>query len=370
MTFPPSTPPAGADRSWLRHAGRWVACALAVAGLFVLTVRLAGFAGDLLPDRSSLVTKDVPGAGDRPVEVVEEGAGYRVVRHAGGTTRIPSNPERICALASADELLAIGVKPVAHSISDGHFPDYLAEPLAGVPWVPTVYGASLPNMEAVVRVRPDLIITRNTSRQTYLQLSRVAPTVVLLDHLTHYRERVLDVGTIVGRRREAEARVAWYNAKVAAANAALHPVVGSKTMAMMRVRPKTYRLHGDQNHDSPLLYGDLKMNRPELVRNRTWSSTMSPEQLMTFDADYLLITVDSAADARRTYDELSTHPVWARVPAVKNGQVLVVTKWRHWADAGILGRARGIDDVLRLVRPDALDRVNAEADRVLRERTP
>lgn len=91
---------------------------------------------------------------------------------------------------------------------------------------------------------------------------------------------------------------------------------------------------------------------------------------MTFDADYLLITVDSAADARRTYDELSTHPVWARVPAVKNGQVLVVTKWRHWADAGILGRARGIDDVLRLVRPDALDRVNAEADRVLRERTP
>lgn len=370
MMSPPFTLPAGADRSWPQYTGRWAACALAVAGLFTLAARLAGIAGDLAPDKTALVTKDVPGAGDRPVDVIEEGADYRVVRHAGGVTRVPAKPERICALAAADELLAIGVKPVAHSIGDGNFPDYLAEPLADVPWVPTVYGASLPNMEAVVAVRPDLIITRNTSQQTYLQLSRIAPTVVLLDHLVYYRQRVLDVGTIMGRRREAEARVAWYNAKVDAANAVLHPVVGSKTMALMRIRPRSYRLHGDQNHDSPLLYGDLKMNRPELVRNRTWSSTMSPEQLMTFDADYLMVSVDNAADARRTYDELRTHPVWARVPAIRNGNVLVLTKWRHWADAGILGRARGIDDVVRLVCPDAVTRVNARADCVLRERLP
>lgn len=370
MTPPPFPPLVGPDRNWPRRAGRWAAGALAAAGLFALAARLAGGAGDFAADKTALVTKNVPGAGDRPVEVVEEGAGYRVVRHAGGTTRVPADPRRICALSSADELLSVGIKPVAHSISDGHFPDYLAEPFADVPWVPAVYGASLPNMEAVVAVRPDLIITRNTSRQTYLQLSRIAPTVVLLDHLVHYRQRVLDVGTVVGRRREAEARVAWYNAKVDAANAVLHPVVGSKTMALMRVRPRSYRLHGDQNHDSPLLYGDLKMNRPELVRNRTWSSTMSPEQLMTFGADYLMISVDNAADARRTYDELSAHPVWTRVPAVKSGSVLVLTKWRHWADAGILGRARGIDDVVRLVCPDAVERVNAQADRVLRERLP
>ncbi|VTT99606.1 abc transporter substrate-binding protein : Ferrichrome-binding periplasmic protein OS=Paenibacillus sp. JCM 10914 GN=JCM10914_1917 PE=4 SV=1: Peripla_BP_2 [Gemmataceae bacterium] len=369
MTFPRFSSPPGPDRSGLVRAGRWAACVVAGVGLFGLAVRVAGVA-DLVPDKTALVTKDVPGAGDRPVEVVEEGEGYRVVRHAGGTTRVPARPERICALAAADELLAIGVKPVAHSISDGHFPDYLAEPFADVPWVPTVYGASLPNLEAVVAERPDLIITRNTDRQTYLQLSRIAPTVVLLDHLVYYRERVLDVGTVVGRRREAEARVAWYNAKVEAANAALHPVVGAKTMAMMRVRPRAYRLHGDQNHVSPLLYGDLKMTRPDLVRNRSWSSTMSPEQMMTFDADYLILSVDSAADARRTYDELNTHPVWARVPAVRNGNVLVLAKWRHWSDAGILGRARGIDDVLQLVCPDAIGPVNAAADRVLRERLP
>lgn len=371
MSFPRTAPPGRAvpGRRGLQLASWWAANVLGVAALGALTVRLADVAAES-PDAPKLVTRDVPGAGDRPIEVVEEGEGYRVVRHAGGTTRIPASPQRICALSAADELLAIGVKPVAHSINDGNFPDYLAEPLAGVPWVPTVYGASFPNMEAVVRVRPDLIITRNTSQQTYTQLSRVAPTVILLDHLVHYRRRLLDVGVIVGRPREAAARLAWYNEKVRAANAVLHPIVGSKTMAMMRVRPRAYRLHGDQNHVSPLLYGDLRMNRPDLVRNRSWSSTMSPEQLMRFDADYLIVAVDGRADARRTYDELSSHPVWTRVPAVRDGRVHLIPKWRHWADSGILGRARSIDDVLHLVAPDALPGVNSQAELAMREYRP
>jgi iron complex transport system substrate-binding protein len=340
-----------------------------MAAVFVGMVRLAGL--DPAGEAGSSPGPDAPpGAGGRPVEVVEEGDGYRVVRHAGGTTRVPVNPERICALAAADELLAIGVKPVAHSINDGNFPDYLAEPLADVPWVPTVYGAQFPDLEAVVRARPDLIITRTTSGQTYLQLSRIAPVVVLLDHLVHYRQRLLDVGIIVGRRPQAEARLAWYNARVRAAVAVLHPIVGTRTMAMMRIRPKVYRLHGDQNHVSPLLYGDLQMNRPDLVRNRAWSSTMSPEQLLAFDADYLIVSVDAASEARRTYDELRTHPVWARVPAVRDGRVAVIAKWRHWSDSGILGRARAIDDVVRLVAPAAVAGVDAEADRAWREYRP
>ena len=304
-----------------------------------------------------------PGTGSRPVEIVEEGAEYRLIRHAAGITRVPRHLKRVCALSAADELLAIGLKPVAHSINDGNFPDYLAETLADVPWIPNVYGAQLPNLEAVVRVRPELIITRNTNRQTYQQLSRIAPVVVLLDHLRYYRQRLLDVGTVVGREQQAAARLAWYNAKVDAANAVLHPIVGAKSMAMMAIRPRVYRLFGDQNHVSPLLYGDLKMTRPDLVKNRTWSSTMSPEQLLKFDDDYLLLSVDSATEGARTFAALREHTIWKRVPAIRNGQTLILPKWRHWSDSGILGRARCIDDVLRLVAPHAMTSVDARAER-------
>ena len=306
-----------------------------------------------------------PGAGSRPVEVVEEGDGFRVVRHAAGTTRIPAHPRRICALAAADELLAIGVTPVAHSISDGNFPDYLASALEDVPWIPNVDGGQLPNMEAILRVHPDLILTRTRSRQTYRQLSKIAPVVVLLDHMVHYRQRVLDVGAIVGRRREAEARVAWYNAKVAAAKEVLRRRLGDQTMAVMRIRPKTYRLYGDSkggDHVQPLLYGDLEVKRPKLVEERTWSSTKSPEDLLHLDADYLLLAVDATPGSERTLQDLLGHPVWRRVPAIRNGHFLALAKYRHWMDAGILGRARGIDDVLRAVAPETLADVNARAD--------
>jgi iron complex transport system substrate-binding protein len=194
-----------------------------------------------------------PGAGPHPVEVAEEGVDFRVVRHAAGTTRVPAHPQRICALACADELLALGIKPVAHSIADGNFPDYLEKPFADVPWIPNVYGGNLPNMEAIIAVRPDLIITRVTSRQTYQQL---------FDHLVYYRQRVLDVGAIIGRRKDAETRVQWFNTKVAAARKVLDEQLRDQSMAILRVRPMAYRLQGDQNHDSPLLYGGPRRCRP------------------------------------------------------------------------------------------------------------
>lgn len=333
--------------------------------LLLLVNRMGGLSaetGSITGTKSDDPLAGPPGTGGRPVEVVEQGADYRVIRHAAGTTRVPLRPLRVCALSAADEMLAIGLKPVAHSINDGNFPDYLAEPLADVPWIPNVYGAQMPNLEAVVRMQPDLIITRNTNRQTYLQLSRIAPVVVMLDHLTFYRQRLLDVGVVVGREQEAEARLAWYNAKVEAANAILHPIVGEQTMAMMVVRPRVYRLFGDQNHVSPLLYGDLRMHRPDLVKNRTWSSTMSPEQLLHFDADYLLLAVDSATEGARTFEALREHAVWRRVPAIQHEQTLILPKWRHWSDSGILGRARCIDDVLRLVAPQAIASVDAQAE--------
>lgn len=341
---------------------RAIAALVLVGGVLLAAVRAAGW----LPTIVELDDLHAPGSGPRPVDVLEDGADGRLVRHAAGVTRVPTHPERICALAAADELLSIGVEPIAHAINDGNFPDYLRDRLADVPWIPNVYGAHLPDLEAIVRVRPDLIITRTQSRKTYAQLSRIAPTVVLFDHMEHYRQRVLDVGAIIGRRAAAEARVAWYDAKVAAARAALHRAAPGQSVAVMRVRPKHYRLHGGDHNVDPVLYDDLGMARPRLVRDRGWSSTTSPEALLGLDADHIIISADLAPGSERTYAELFAHPIWARVPAVRAGRVLRISRYRHWSDSGILGKARAIDDVLRAIAPHALETVDATADAALR----
>lgn len=330
------------------------------APLGVLTSGLGGCVSAAREDGAS--TDGRPGTGARPVEILEESAGERVVRHAAGTSRIPAEPSRIWALSDADELLSLGVVPVAHAINDGNFPDYLAEPLAGVPWIPNVYGAHLPSMEAVVAVRPDLIFTRSASGRTQLQLSRIAPVVVLQDHDEHYRQRVLDVGAIIGRAAIARARVAWYDAKVAAAREVLHQVAPGCSIAVLRVYPTSYRLHGGDHHVDPVLYGDLAVARPRLIVERTWTSATSPEALLHLDADYLIIAADVQPGSDRSLAQLLQHPVWSRVPAVRNDRVLLIPKYRHWADAGILGRARSIDDVVRAVSPGSIEAVNAHAE--------
>jgi iron complex transport system substrate-binding protein len=311
-------------------------------------------------------SESLPGGGARLVEVVEEGDGFRVIRHAGGTTRIPARPRRICALASTDELLSIGVKPVAHSIKDGNFPDYLSETLKDVPWIPNVYGDAMPNLEAIIAVHPDLIITRAPDRQTFLQLSKIAPVVVLLGHSHHYRERVLDVGTIVGRRREAQARVAWYDAKVAAAREALHERLQGQTFAFFRVNPRAFRLSGWSDSGGPVAFGDLQLPRPRLVAENERNISLSPEQLIDLDADYAVIAVDAKLGGSRNMQEFLEHPAWKRLPASKQGHATILGQYRHWADSGILGKSLIIDDILRAVAPDALESVNARADAVLR----
>lgn len=350
---------AGSDPITRRRARGWQTLALVVAAAALLVV--AAKASRAF-EQVRVERAPAPGSWDRPVEVIEEGDGYRFVRHAAGTTRVPSHPERICALAAADELLALGVTPVAHSINDGNFPDYLADALADVPWIPNVYGAHLPNMEAVIATRPDLIITRTLSRQTYRQLTQIAPTVVVLDHLEFYRQRVLDVGAIIGRPREAAARVAWYDAKVAAARAAIHPVLAGGSIAMLHARPTAWRLHGGDHHTDPLLYDDLGVAKPRLVAHRRWSSTASPEGLLHLDADWILTAIDVDIGSARRLADLVEHPIWARLPAVRAGRVHAISKYRHWSDAGILGRARAIDDVVRAVAPAALEAVAAAAD--------
>ena len=344
---------------------RW-RCLWAVLGLGALLI-----AGGKLYERflgaqeaetsQKSATDTLPGGGARPVEVVAEGRGYRTVRHAGGVTRIPSAPRRICALASADELLSLGVKPVAHSIKDGNFPDYLAEALKDVPWIPNVYGDAMPNLEAIIDAHPDLIITRAPDRQTFLQLSKIAPVVVLLGHAHHYRQRVLDVGTIVGRSREATARVAWYDAKVLAARKALHAKLAGRTFAFFSVNPRAFRLSGWSDNGGPVAFGDLQLPRPRLVAENERNITLSPEQLLDLDVDYAIIAVNGAIGSNRNMHELLQHPVWQRLPASKNGHATILTQYRHWADSGILGKSMIIDDVLRAVAPEALESVNAQA---------
>jgi len=297
---------------------------------------------------------------DRPrIRLVREEADCRIIEHWGGTTRVPKNLRRICALGFCDELLALGVTPSAVATNwQGRPVDYLREHLTAAQSVPNVYGDFLPSFEAVAAAEPDLILACVGNRHTYEQLSKIAPTVVLRDQGTYLSEngdikvlkqRLRDLALVLGRERQAKAYIAGFDAKVEAARKYAKEHAAGKTFAFFRTRGREWRLYGRQGMcGGDAIYDSLQLSAPAMVTDQ--GTTLDPEKLVRFDADYLILVSDGTIGAQQTMSRLQQHPLWRRVTAVKNGNVLEITTYRHWVLSGLMGKARMMDEVLACIR--------------------
>ncbi|GAA2416220.1 iron-siderophore ABC transporter substrate-binding protein [Streptomyces glaucosporus] len=104
----------------------------------------------------------------------------RSVETAYGTVKVPSDPKRVVALGdtSLDTALYLGVEPVGTSSARGAdtVPGYLGDKANSVPLVATVQE---PNIEAILKAEPDLILASpRIEKSQYEALRAVAPTVV------------------------------------------------------------------------------------------------------------------------------------------------------------------------------------------------
>lgn len=326
-----------------------------VAGLVAAAVAIVRFVeGQPAAARhhSRAPEEAVPGTGETPITPRPLPDGRLEVVHAQGTSVIPAAPKRVASLGWNDELLAVGVTPVAAAGSGARgFEPHLAEQLEGVALVDVTSGG--PDLEALAEAKPDLIIAVWYWQTRYDHLSAIAPTVVLQPMHWFWKARFLDVATLVGRAEQGRARLAQLEARIAETRQRIHARVGDGTVAMLRIFAREYRLYG-HGYSGPLLYGDLALKPPALVRELAWDRDvvrLSLEGLIRLDADYLLLMHEervpiSAGELARLLD----HPVWQQLPAVRAGRVYPV--------ADLLMRGGVIS---REVVLDRLDHIFAEA---------
>lgn len=268
----------------------------------------------------------LPGAGPTPVTVAPYDAERVAVTHVQGVSIIPARPQRVAALGWADEVLAAGVIPAAATGDKANgFEPHLAPLMRETALID--HTAGRPNYEALAAVAPDLIIAMWYWRADYDQLSAIAPTVILQPGHWFWRARFLDVATVLGRRAAGEARLAALDAELESARRRLKAVIGDGTVAMLRIFAREYRLYG-RGYSGPLLYGDLGLSPPEIVKAKAWDRDMvrlSLEGLTALDADHLLLMYEHRVPiSAHALDTLLDHPVWAQLPAVKAGHVYQV----------------------------------------------
>lgn len=278
----------------------------------------------------------------------------RYIKHLKGETELKRAPQRIAVLDCQyiDQLLALGERPVG-SVSGTtdamKFPEYLSDRLAGIQVLGT---KEAPDLAAVARSAPDLIICTEFQESVYEELSRIAPTV-MFDRYEDWRITLLTLGQMVGKEREAMNVVNEYNRKIAALKAALAGNLGGETVALIRPRDNKIRLHMTAHRTAKILYRDLGMAAPAMaVDDRKTSSYISLDAMPKLNADRLFVLKDdSNAELTDRYQQTS---VWNDLSVVQANRVRTVNTTLWIGYYGPIAVNRVVDEIAEaLLQPNS-----------------
>lgn len=270
--------------------------------------------------------------------------------HSMGKIEVPANPQRIAGLYLDDHLLALGIQPAIETAGSNKH-DYL-KPLLGD--LVQVDPAAI-NFEALLAAKPDLIILSHpyyAGDGKYDLFSRIAPTYVFDDGkwLNDWRGTLRILGELTAKSEEAEQFIKSYDEKVADAKQKLHAAIGEQTAALIRVENKRIILYGGPgSYSGEVLYSDLGITPPEIVKKLAWGeksyAEISMETIPDLQVDHLFITTYPNDESKKKTEEILASELWKKLPAVKNGNVHNVSM-DYWMTPGPLAFDKKVDDVL------------------------
>lgn len=279
---------------------------------------------------------------------VQQASTRTITDALGNEIEIPANPERIIATYLEDNLVALGITPVAQwSVNDGaSVQGYLQGALKDVPTIPH----DLP-FEAVQSFNPDLIIMDSASMvegDKYSQYSKLAPTYVIGEAVNNdWRDELTRVGEVFGKEDVAKQALSDYDTKASAAKEELKAKVGETSVAAVWLVSGSFFIVSDNLSSGAVMYGDLGLQVPEVVKEISASATgnwsaISLEKLVELDADHLfVINSDSPENPAVLSDAL-----WNAVPAVKAGNVYNFSADTSWLYTGAIAHEQIIDHIL------------------------
>lgn len=264
----------------------------------------------------------------------------------GHEVKIPAEPKRVIASYLEDNLVALGITPIAQwSVKGGSVQDYLQDSLKDVPTIEH----DLP-FEAVASFQPDLLIMDSASMvegNKYSQYEKIAPTYVIGNEVNNdWREELKKVGEIFGMEEEAQAALDKYEQKAKDAKEKIQQSIGGESAAAIWLVGGKLFVVSETLSSGAVMYGDLGLTVPSVVKEISASATgnwssISLEKLAELDADHLFFINSDGEGA-----EVLQDPLWANIPAVKNGNIYEYGKDTSWLYTGTIANSQIIDNVL------------------------
>ena len=275
----------------------------------------------------------------------------KTIIHAMGSSEVPQKVLRVVTLfqGATDSVVALGVTPIGVVDSWAQQPtyEYLRDALKGVSHVGL---ETQPNLEAIVALKPDLIIgTKSRHEKIYGQLSQIAPTVMA--------ENVYDFKTTLDLTAEAlgkqeEGRQVWGAFQQRITH--FHHVIKKRvpnwplTAAVLNIRADHLRLYLNQSFSGVVLK-EIGFKFPLPNENGWGVKLKTKEALPSVNADvfFIILQSDDAA-VKQNYDAWRAHPLWKMLTAPKNQQVFEVDNVAWLLSGGILGAEKILDQLYQI----------------------
>lgn len=271
--------------------------------------------------------------------------GGREVTHAMGSTTVPEQPARVVVLDSQelDAALSLGVTPVGatSATADGALPSYLEGKVPD--GIAPVGAMTTPDLEAIAALAPDLILSSKVRHESlYPQLSAIAPTVFAEQTGAAWKDNLRLYATALNKEGEATELLDAYTARAAALGE--RAGAAERTVSVVRFMTDEIRLYGPRSFVGSVL-ADAGFARPDNVRDeQEIAVSIGPEQVGSADADVVYATAYGLSG-----DEpfAQVAPLWATLPAVREGRAHTVDDDAWMLAIGPTGAGMILDDLER-----------------------
>ncbi|MBV5261432.1 iron-siderophore ABC transporter substrate-binding protein [Synechococcus moorigangaii CMS01] len=294
-----------------------------------------------------------PTTNPEPVSQVSD-EGTRTIEHAMGTTEVTATPQRIVVLTNegTDILLALGIQPVG-AVKSWQGDPYYAYLSAELEAVPVIGDEFQPNLEAIVALKPDLIIgSKVRQEQLYPQLQAIAPTVFSETIGATWKDNLKLYAKALNREADAQALLAQWDQRVAS----LKEQLGDQppTVSLVRFMPGTARIYYEQSFPGQIV-AEVGLRRPEVQQKNDFAAEIGLENIQDLEADHLFYFTFNEAENRGedTQNQWQDHPLWQNLAVVQNGNVYQVNDGEWTSSSGILAANQVLDDLAEHILGEA-----------------
>ncbi|MGG7163367.1 iron-hydroxamate ABC transporter substrate-binding protein [Clostridium ihumii] len=264
-----------------------------------------------------------------------------------GEVKIPESPKRIVDLSGNSDILSIlGYKVVGTANSDAYdytkFPSYLEDTLKGA----EILGYSMQDtidVEAVMNLKPDLIVISTVQEKMYDSLSEIAPTVMVQLEALNWKDDVKTFAEVFNKEEEANTWLKKYEEKSKEAGEKIKAEYGEDTTYLSFLASGGQFFVFDGAGFGSVLYEDMKLSKPSGMPEQSDISlpVVTYEGLASINTEYIFL-IATEEDLK----ELENNAIWKSLPAVKEGKVVVLDSSPYFNQGySSIGREILVDEI-------------------------